>query len=276
MTPELMAVFIRKVWAKRPTKTPFRDTNLLGMDGHYSHVDEAVLDTLKTVCNTSVKISPASMTGLVNGPDTHWNKPFKGYMREEMDEYLDSEEYEFCASGKIKPAPYAQICDWVVAAWKKIDKQVIVNSFVQNGWQQAFNKNDTSVLHSTLRELVDNNITRGYQRRPDPEMVEAHNVNIAEIKGTMFFGDDVDDAEAEDGALDEEDDFDFYRLQSEEDASLATSAPPQRTLPIDDIDFSAEDSDIDLDADVTPTLTPTRNMEATSQADTGSGSELEF
>ena len=96
-------------------------------------------------------------------------------------------------------------------------------------------------------------------------------MNIAEIQGTMFFGDDVDDA-----ALDEEDDFDFYRLQSEEDASLATSAPPQRTLPIDDIDFSAEDSDIDLDADVTPTLTPTRNMEATSQADTGSGSELEF
>ena len=44
MIRELLAVFIRKVWAKRPTKTPFRDTSLLGMDGHYSHVDESVLD----------------------------------------------------------------------------------------------------------------------------------------------------------------------------------------------------------------------------------------
>jgi hypothetical protein len=43
-----------------------------------------------------------------------------------------------------------------------------------------------------------------------------------------------------------------------------------------DIVLSVEESDIDLDADVMPTLTPTRNMAATSQADTGSGSELEL
>ena len=64
MTPALMLQWIRKVWAKRPTKTPFRMTNILGMDGHYSHVDPQVLDTLKTVCNTTIKISPPSMTGI--------------------------------------------------------------------------------------------------------------------------------------------------------------------------------------------------------------------
>ena len=94
MTPELMQQWIRKVWAKRPTRTPFRLPNILGMDGHYSHVHPEVLDTLKTVCNTTVKISPPSMTGITNGPDTRWNKVFKHYMRELMEEYLDTEEYK--------------------------------------------------------------------------------------------------------------------------------------------------------------------------------------
>ena len=93
MIPEVMQQWIRKVWAKRPTRTPFRLPNILGMDGHYSHVHPEVLDTLKTVCNTTVKISPPSMTGITNGPDTHWNKVFKQYMREFMEEYLDTEEY---------------------------------------------------------------------------------------------------------------------------------------------------------------------------------------
>ena len=109
MTPELMQQWIRKVWAKCFTRTSFRLPNILGMDGHYSHVHPEVLDTLKTVCNTTVKISPPSMTGITNGPDTHWNKVFKQYMRELMEEYLDTEEYEFKITGKIKPAPYSKI-----------------------------------------------------------------------------------------------------------------------------------------------------------------------
>ena len=133
MTPELMQQWIRKVWAKRPTRTPFRLPNILGMDGHYSHVHPEVLDTLKTVCNTTVKISPPSMTGITNGPDTHWNKVFKQYMRELMEEYLDTEEYEFIITGKLKQAPYSKICDWVVAAWSKLGPDLIGKSFVETG-----------------------------------------------------------------------------------------------------------------------------------------------
>ena len=189
-------------------------TSILGMDGHYSHVDTEVLDTLKTVCNTTVKISPPSMTGIVNGPDTHWNKVFKQYMREEMEEHMDSEEYKLTMTGKIKPAPSSKMCDWVVVAWRKLEPDFIKKSFVETGWEQAFNGNDTSVLHSTLRELVDHNIIRGYQRRPDPDEAAAHNLNIQTIRDSMMLGDDVDDIEQADEAVESEDDFEFYRLQA--------------------------------------------------------------
>ena len=58
----------------------------------------------------------------------------------------------------------------------------------------------------------------------------------------MFLGDDVDDDEEADEALELADDFEFYRLQAEENAVLATAPPRPRTLPADSVDFSAESS----------------------------------
>ena len=85
MTPDLMQTWIRECWGKRPGANLFRPPSLLGLDIHYSHVDEKVQDVLKKVCNTSCKYVPGGMTGIMAGPDTHWNKVFKGAMREEMD-----------------------------------------------------------------------------------------------------------------------------------------------------------------------------------------------
>ena len=50
MTPEVLKLWLRKVWAKRPTKDFFRSPNILGWDMHYSHLDQEVVDTLQTVC----------------------------------------------------------------------------------------------------------------------------------------------------------------------------------------------------------------------------------
>ena len=85
MTPDVMQTWIRECWGKRPGANLFRPPSLLGLDIHYSHVDEKFQDVLKKVCNTSCKYVPGGMTGIMAGPDTHWNKVFKGAMREEMD-----------------------------------------------------------------------------------------------------------------------------------------------------------------------------------------------
>ena len=68
---------------------------------------------------------------------------------------MESEVYKLTKAGKIAPAPYSKICDWVVKAWEKVQPDTIGNSFSHNGWFQAFNNNDTSVLHTLLCELVD-------------------------------------------------------------------------------------------------------------------------
>ena len=251
MTPEVLKLWLRKVWAKRPTKDMFRRPNILGWDMHYSHLDEEVVDTLKTVSNTIPKYVPGGMTSIMAGPDTHWNKSFKGKMHGKMDEWLDTEEYEMTKSGKIKPAPYKKICDWVVEAWNEIPDGVIGNAFVHNGWEQAHNGNDTSVLHQVLRDVVDNNIVRGYQRRATPEQAAQHNELVAVIREEMLAGDDADSEDE----LSEEDDFDFYRLQAAEDQQEVPHGRQVQTvreevfLPADDVDFSDEETEEEEEAD---------------------------
>ena len=68
MTPEVLRLWVQKVWAKRPTKTFIREPNILGWDMHYSHLDEEVVDTLRTVSNSHCKYVPG---GLVD-PCASW------------------------------------------------------------------------------------------------------------------------------------------------------------------------------------------------------------
>ena len=58
---------------------------------------------------------------------------------------------------------------------------------------------------------------RGYQKRATPEEVEAHNAVVMQIREEMEFGTDADSAEDEE----EIDDFDFYRLQQQDDQAAA-------------------------------------------------------
>ena len=197
---------------------------------------EEVRDVLKTVCNTTTKFTPGGCTGVMAGPDTHWNKPFKGFIREEMESYMETEEYMLTDAGKIKPAPHKLICDWVVAAWAKVDTTTIINSFVHNGWEQAFNNNDTSVLHQTLRDIVDNNIVRGFQIRAAPEEVGPHNYFTELAKKYLQVSSDVDSDDEHDDVLEELDDFDFYRLQ-QQDENIEPNACTAG-LPVDNVNFS--------------------------------------
>ena len=112
----------------------------------------------------------------------------------------------------------------------EVQPDTIGNSFSHNGWFQAFNNNDTSVLHTTLRELVEKNVIRGFQRRHCPEEVEAHNLNAQLAKEGMHLASDIDSDDEFEG---EPDDFDFYRLQ-QDDLLAGRSTAAAKSLPSDD------------------------------------------
>ena len=161
--------------------------------------------------------------------------------------------------------------------------EVIGKAFVQNGWEQAFNGHDTSVLHSTLRDVVENNIVRGYQRRVSPQEAAEHNEVVESIREQMF-GDDVSSAED----ISDKDDFDFYRLQQQDDwkeagGRVEYNAQVRNTaLPADDVDLSAEETSDDNQEEEQQSTggEGTSESDGANEIDNGgacsSGSDVEF
>ena len=108
---------------------------------------------------------------------------------------------------------------------------------MHNGWEQAFNGNDTSVLHQTLRDVVENNVVRGYQRRAAPDEIEPHNLNQELARRYLEIASDVDSDDENASVVEELDDFDFYRLQQEDERRQSANSPSTQ-LPCDNINFS--------------------------------------
>jgi hypothetical protein len=59
---------------------------------------------------------------------------------------------EFTKSGKRRCASYVQVCEWVSEAVKKLDKDLIIKSFTQNGLSVS---EERPVLHSRLAKLLE-------------------------------------------------------------------------------------------------------------------------
>ena len=61
------------------------------------------------------------------------NKPFKQYFREFYDEWFRKGVFEYTSGGKIKAPSHLKQITWVVQAWGKVSKEVIINSFDVRG-----------------------------------------------------------------------------------------------------------------------------------------------
>ena len=60
------------------------------------------------------------------------NKPFKGYMCGEWNEWMWLPQHESTASGCIKRHTISQVCQWVKNAWDKIKTETVVLSLKKN------------------------------------------------------------------------------------------------------------------------------------------------
>ena len=46
---------------------------------------------------------------------------------------MSSGEHSFTATGRMRRATYAEVCQWIAAAWKKVPERIIVAGFIKAG-----------------------------------------------------------------------------------------------------------------------------------------------
>lgn len=101
----------------------------MAWDSYKCHLSE---NTKSHLVNFNLKLAviPGGCTKYIQAPDVSWNKIFKDKVREEYDSWMATDgNKEYTKGGNLKPASKSTVIGWVLNAWKKVPRDVIVKSF---------------------------------------------------------------------------------------------------------------------------------------------------
>ncbi|XP_033493159.2 uncharacterized protein LOC117263673 [Epinephelus lanceolatus] len=101
---------------------------LLVWDSQRSHV--SVTAKLKHDFNITPAVIPRGCTEYVQAHNVMWNQPLKQNLHDAYDRWMAGDyQKEYTAGGDLKPPARRLLVDWVVAAWDKLDTDMIRESF---------------------------------------------------------------------------------------------------------------------------------------------------
>ena len=105
---------------------------LLLLDEFTGHGTEEVAAAAKQL-NVHILAIPPGTTSKTQPAEISWNKPFKGYMRQQWTNRL-IEELKQKGEGFQPTAPSRDnILKWIKEAWSYLTKDTIINGFVKGG-----------------------------------------------------------------------------------------------------------------------------------------------
>ena len=127
-----MAVWGEKVWRARPVSF-FNRTSLLIFDSFSAHIDEGIRNNYRTEHKTTTAVIPGGLTKKLQPLDISVNHSFKNHVHEEWEKWMSEGIHTFTVTGKMRRATHAEVCNWVVQAWKAVKVLSIKNGFRKAG-----------------------------------------------------------------------------------------------------------------------------------------------
>nr|XP_046273125.1 zinc finger protein 184-like isoform X1 [Scatophagus argus] len=103
---------------------------LLVWDSYRCHISAATKAELKCGYNITTALIPGGCTKFIHAPAVMWSQTFRQILREAYNQWMTGDtDKEYTAAGFLKaPVPHL-LLDWVVAAWNRLDKNLIRRSF---------------------------------------------------------------------------------------------------------------------------------------------------
>jgi hypothetical protein len=114
-----------------------RETYLL-KDEFSMHLMESVNNQINNL-GTEVDIIPGEYTGSVQVLDKGVNKPFKGYLRDQFEEWMFT-------NGSRRWPSRAEVAQWVAKAWERVTTVTIVNTWKSIGHKVADDDDEENIV----------------------------------------------------------------------------------------------------------------------------------
>lgn len=106
---------------------------LLLLDEFTGHNTPEVLEMARQL-NITIMTVPAGCTSKCQPADVAWNKPFKGYMRQQWTDKLMADLRENREAFKAEQPTLDDVIGWINYAWSFLTKDTIINGFIKAGF----------------------------------------------------------------------------------------------------------------------------------------------
>lgn len=143
MTEDLYLDWLKRVWFRRPG-TLLRRPSMLVIDSFRGHLTDKVKMKMRQEKSDMVVI-PGGMTGILQPLDVSINRPFKVHMRRMYREWRCTSK-ETTPSGRLKKPSLFQMCEWIVAAWDLIPREIVSKSFKVTSISNAMDGSEDDVV----------------------------------------------------------------------------------------------------------------------------------
>lgn len=102
---------------------------------------------------------PAGMTGYLQSLDIATNKPFKDYLRLEINDYIENRMVRNQRGNFIKPS-LQEVVRWVKNAWNKIPNDTVANALRSSYLNKTCSFKDTAIAkHDMFLKIYKNKMT---------------------------------------------------------------------------------------------------------------------
>ena len=116
-----------------------------------SHITENSKARLSRT-NMDIAVIPGGLTSLLQPLDVSLNKPFKGNVREEWNNWMLNGEKSFTKGGTMRAASLDVLCEFVIKAWGNVKKESVVKSFKKCGISNAMDGTEDELLYESEDE----------------------------------------------------------------------------------------------------------------------------
>jgi len=121
-----MKLWLEKVWSKCPCGL-FKKPSLLVCDQFKAHVTEST-KRLAIKLKMHLAVIPGGLTSQLQPLDISVNKPFKGFMYEEWEKWIETPTHHVTPAGRVKRPSISNVCEWVKNSWQQFKSETIVKS----------------------------------------------------------------------------------------------------------------------------------------------------
>lgn len=132
MDEEMMSVWLREIYVKRPGGFFHVAPSLLICDSMRAHITDGVKKQVRHT-NSVLAVIPGGMTKELQPLDVGVNRAFTARLRTSWEQWMTEGEHTFTKTGRQRRATYTTICKWIVDAWADVSVSTVARAFRKAG-----------------------------------------------------------------------------------------------------------------------------------------------